>query len=345
MQAPPRVTIRDIAERAGVSVPTVSLVLRESPLVARKTVAKVQAAIQELGYVYNRNAASMRSRRSGVIAVSVNDLANPYFAGLASSVERALYQIDRTVLISDVREDTSRQTHFIEKMREHNVDGLLLCPAHRTESDQLVAHLKKAGMPCVLVSRDLPDSGLDYAGYDHRYGMRVAVEHLIALGHRRIALLGGSSSTWVGRERVAGYRDALRRYKIRRDAALEIEGELTRHSGMSLLDQALALPEPPTAAACANDTVAFGVMLALHRRGLEPGIDFSVTGHDDVAESALWTPALTTVSIDFDQLGEQAAAMLLRRIDNPAIERQHVSLPVRLETRGSTCPPRVSRAR
>jgi LacI family transcriptional regulator len=342
MQPKLSVTIREIAELTGVSVSTVSLVLRDSPLVAKRTREKVLAAIDKVGYVYNRSAASMRSRRSGVIAISVNDLANPYFAGLTSSVERALNQFDRTVLLSDAREDPDRQTRFIEKMREHSVDGLLLCPAHRTDMSQLLTQLRTAQLPCVLVSRDLPASGLDYVGYDHRYGMQLAVEHLIGLGHRRIAMLGGSRATWVGGQRLAGYRQALRAHGLDHDPELEIEGELTRVAGMELIERALSLHPAPTAAACANDVVAFGVMLGLRRRELVPGHDFSVTGTDDVAEAELWTPALTTVAIDFDVIGMHAARVLLQRIDDPGLDVQHLNLPVALKIRESTAVPTVS---
>lgn len=332
----PSVTIRDIAEHADVSVSTVSLVVRESPLVALKTRERVLDSMRELGYVHNRGAAAMRSRRSGVIAMSVNDLSNPYFAGLASSVERALQSIDCTVLVSDVREDSSSQSRFIERMRGHNVEGLILCPAHSTNTDQLVAELQRANLPCVLVSRNLPGSGLDYAGYDHRYGIRLAVQHLAELGHKRIALLGGSSKTWVGAERHAGYREALSQRGLPHDPLLEIEGELTRASGMALLNRALELENPPTAAACANDIVAFGVMLGLRRKGLDPGVDFSVTGNDDLPEAELWTPALTTVSINFDEVGRQAARMLLERIERPQAPPRRVVLDVRLTVRQST---------
>jgi len=332
-----KVTIREIAVAAQVSVATVSLVLRNSPLVADKTRTAVTDAINALGYVYNRSAASMRSSRSGVIAISVTDLTNPYFAALTSSMERALNQLNLTVLLSDVRDDPLRQARFIEKMREHNVDGLLLCAANSTDVAQLMTQLSSAAFPCVLVSRNLPGSGLDYAGYDHRAGMRLAVEHLIALGHRRIALLCATPYSWVGRERIGGYREALAAHGLAYDPALELQGTLTRDAGFALVGQVLAMPAPPTAAACANDLVAFGVMLGLRHHGREPGRDFSVTGNDDVAEASLWTPSLTSVASESDLIGEHAAAMLLRRIEEPGLPPQHVSLPVTLRARASSC--------
>jgi LacI family transcriptional regulator len=336
MQTKSNITIHDIARLADVSISTVSLVLRDSPLVAKKTREKILVAIDELGYVYNRSAASMRSQRSGVMAMAVNDLTNPYFAGLCSSMERALNQINRTVLISDVREDVTRQTRFISKMREHSVDGLLICPTHDTNIEEFVTQLNKSGLATVLVSRNLPSSGLDYAGYDHQGGTRLAVEHLISLGHKQIALIGGKHHTWVGSQRLEGYRSAMRDHGLDPDPSLEIECDLSRSAGLDSITQPLALPNPPTAAACANDIVAFGVMLGLRRHGLEPGNDFSVTGNDNVAESALWHPALTTVSSHFDEIGEQAVKLLLNRIDNPELPPQHVLVPLHLEVRGST---------
>jgi len=330
------ITIRDIAERSSVSVSTVSLVLRDSPLVREETRERVKKAAADIGYVYNRSAASLRSRQTGVVGLCVNDLTNPYFAEMVAGIERALYALGRTVLMSDAQEDPARQLAFVEKMREYSVDGLLVSPAHTIQAPRLAALVRTSRIPCVLVSRDLPGSGLDYAGYNHRDGMLLAVEHLIASGHRRIALLGGSRATWVGSERVKGYRLALAGAGLPHDPALEIEGPLTRQDGMRIIERVLALEHPPTAAACANDVFAFGVMLGLRRRGLEAGRDFAVTGNDNIAEAALWTPSLTTVDTDFQVIGREAVRMLLERIKDPSLPPRHLVLPVHLEVRNSS---------
>jgi LacI family transcriptional regulator len=335
----PTVTIRHIAERARVSVSTVSLVLRESPLVKAETRLRVQQAAAEIGYVYNRSAASLRSRQTGVIGLCVNDLTNPYFAEMVAGIERALYRLGRTVLMTDAQEDPDRQLGFLEKMREYSVDGLLLSPAHTIKAARLADLVRLSRIPCVLVSRDLPGSGLDYAGYDHRHGMLLAVQHLIAMGHRRVALLGGSGSTWVGSERLRGYRQALADAGLPHDPALEIGGPLTRQGGVRTLERALSLRPPPTAAACANDVFAFGVMLGLRQRGLEPGRDFAVTGNDNIAEAALWTPSLTTVDTDFQVIGGEAVRLLLERIKDPSLPPRRLVLPVHLEVRNSSRPP------
>lgn len=334
----PSPTLRDLARHAGVSPATVSLVLRKSPLVADGTRARVQHAIQALGYVYNRGAASLRSGRTHTVGAAMNELANPYFAGLTAALELALTQVGHTVFLSNSQEDTARQARFIETMREYKADGLVVCPAERTRPEDLAA-LVGGGLPCVLISRDLPGSGLDYVGHDHRGGTRQAVDHLLGLGHRCIAMVGGIAGNWTGRERVQGYTEALQAHGIEPDPALHIPCAPTRDGGAAAIAQLLAMPDPPTAAACFNDMLAFGVMLGLRRARIEPGRDFSVTGNDDVTEAALWTPSLTTSVIDAEALGQGVAELLLARIRDPEAPQRRLVLPARLAIRESTCPP------
>lgn len=334
----PSPTLRDLARHAGVSPATVSLVLRKSPLVAETTRARVQAAIQALGYVYNRGAASLRSRRTHTVGAAMNELSNPYFAGLTTALEQALSRVGHTVFLSNSQEDPVRQARFIETMREYSADGLVLCPAERTLPGDLAALGR--GMPCVLISRDVPGSGIDYVGHDHAGGTRQGVEHLLQLGHRRIAMIGGTAWNWTGQERLAGYRAALRSWGIAPDLTLHVSCGPTREQGADAIAQLLALPDRPTAAACFNDMLAFGVMLGLRRAGIEPGREFSVVGNDDVAEAALWTPALTTSVIDATALGEGVAELLLARIADPFAPQRRLVLPARLVIRDSTGPLR-----
>ena len=335
---PARMTLHDLARHAGVSPATVSLVLRKSPLVAEATRARVQAAIQALGYVYNRGAASMRGRLTHTVGASMNELANPYFASLTAALEQALTELGRTVFLANAQEDPARQARFIETMREYSADGLVVCPAERTDPAGFAALVRGAGLACVLVSRDLPGSGLDFVGHDHRGAMRLGVAHLLGLGHRRIAMIGGNPWNWTGQERYAGYCEALREAGLMADPALHWSGAPTRENGAVAIAQMLALDDPPTAAACFNDMLAFGVMLGLRRARVEPGRDFSVVGNDDVSEAALWTPALTTSLIDAGALGEAAARLLMARIEDRAAPAQRMVLPVHLVVRESTGP-------
>jgi LacI family transcriptional regulator len=333
-----RLTVQDIASHAGVSRATVSLVLRKSPLVAAKTRAAVLESAKALGYVYNRGAASLRTQRTHTIGVAINELTNPYFAELTAAIQRAFLALGRTVFMANSEESPAQQAQFIATMREYNVDGLAICPAEGTQCETLL-ELREHGVPCVLISRDVPGSGLDYAGQANREGMREAVEHLIGLGHRRIAMVGGTSRTSTGAERWDGYRDALERSGIAVDASLILPGPPTRGFGAAAIKTLLARADPPTAAVGFNDLIAFGIMLGLRQLGIEPGRDFAVMGYDDVGEAALWTPALSTVAIDFGGIGTAAAKLLLERIERPDGPRRTAILHPRLMLRDSTCPP------
>lgn len=329
-----RLTLRDLAEHAGVSPATVSLVLRQSPLVATATRERVLKSVDTLGYVYNRGAASLRTQRTHTIGVAINDLTNPYFAGLTAAIERALTGLGRTVFLSNSEEDSERQARFMASMREYNADGVVICPAEGTDAAAL-ARLSR-GLPCVQISRWVKGVDIDYAGNDNRRATYLATEHLISLGHRRIAMIGGTATTSTGIERRDGYRKALAAHGIARDDALDVICPATRDNGADAVVRLLEQAEPPTAAVCFNDVIAFGVMLGLRRLALEPGRDFAVVGCDDVAEAALWTPALTTIAIGFVAMGDAAAKLLLDRIAEPQAPRRRVVLQPRLVVRDSS---------
>lgn len=330
-----RLTLRDLAKHAEVSPATVSLVLRKSPLVADGTRQRVLESMRALGYVYNRGAASLRTQRTHTVGVAINELVNPYFSELTAAIERALTKVGRTVFLSNSDEDPARQDQFIETMREYNADGLIVCPAAGSDPSAL-RRLRDYGVPCVLISRNLPGSGLDYAGNDHRRGMFLATEHLISLGHRRIAMIGGNDRTSTGMERREGYQQALKAYGIDTDPTLLVPSKVTRSDAADAIKTLIGRRRPPTACVCFNDVLAFGVMLGLRQLGLEAGRDFAVVGCDDLVEAALWTPALTTVRIQHRAMGEAAAQLLLDRIGDLAAPRREVVLQPELVVRESS---------
>ncbi|SED21924.1 transcriptional regulator, LacI family [Rhizobiales bacterium GAS188] len=341
-QRPARLTLRDLATHAGVSRATVSLVLRKSPLVAEKTRLRVRESMAALGYVYNRGAANFRTQKTQTVGVAMNELVNPYFSELTAAIERALAKAGRTVFLSNSSEDPSVQDSFIATMREYNVEGLVICPT-KGSNPKTLRRLTEFGMPCVLISRNLPGSGLDYAGNDHRLGTRLATEHLISLGHRRIAMVGANELISTGIERREGYEQALAAHDLAIDRELILPGPPTRSFGAEAVKALIAMPEPPTACVCFNDVIAFGVMLGLRQIGLEPGRDFAVTGCDDIAEAALWTPALTTVAVDSIGMGEAAARLLIERSADFGLPRRQVVLQPKLIVRASSGPLRQAR--
>lgn len=329
---PKRVTLLDVAARAGVSRATASLVVRGSPLVTDETHGKVVAAMAELGYVYNRAAASLRSRRSRAIGLVVTDITNPFFAQMTIGSETALEEADYAVLLGNTSERLSKQDLLLEAMHGYAVDGILLAPAMGTEIE-VIERLRRWRLPFVLVVRYLFDVEADYVGADNTAGAEMAVERLVENGHRRIAFLGGAVNSSARRDRLQGLRNVLARHVILADEALFVTSPVTRDGGRRAVLDVLALEDPPTAALCYNDVVAFGVMLGLQATGCQPGRDFDVIGFDDIEEAALWQPALTTVAIDPQRIGAEAARLLLERIDNPDAPPRRVILPPRLVVR------------
>ncbi|ASJ60855.1 substrate-binding domain-containing protein [Sinorhizobium meliloti] len=329
-----RVTVVDIARAAGVSKSTVSLVLQASPLVNESTRAKVNAVIRELGYVYNRSAANLRQARSKIIGIVVNDLTNSFFAELAVGVDEVVQTAGFVQFLANTSEKLDRQREVIASMREHGVSGLIISPARGTEAADL-APLVAAGIPVVLVVRDIPGAGVSSLSSDNHAGAVAAVRHLVERGHRRVAFLGGFADTAVFEARMRGYGDALR------EAGLEVSDDLiigsapSRAGGVTAIEQAMMLKERPTAALCFNDAVAFGVCDGLRARRLEPGEDFAVIGFDDVIEAKTAVPALTTVSVDPQGMGERAAELLLKQINSGRVEPEAIVSPVRLAIRQS----------
>ena len=332
-----RITVTDLARAAGVSRSTVSLVLRNSPLVKRETRRRVEEAIDRLGYVYNRNAANLRRRTSDMVAMIINDLTNPFFAELAAGLEEALETAGYVSLMANTAEDPVRQRRVMETMREHGAAGFILCPAMDTDAGNAAA-MAGWSAPVIQVMRWLPGVRLGAVVPDYALGMRMATERLLTLGHRRIAFLGGIEGNVVTTERVRGYRAALDAAGIAPDPSLIVPAAVNRGGGIEALRTTLTLDRPPTAALCFSDVVAFGVLDASAAAGLRVGRDFSVIGFDDVAGARHTLPSLTTVAVYPQELGRRAAAALLRRIADPDEPPEEEVLAPSLVVRG-TCGP------
>jgi len=326
----------DVARDAGVSRATASLVLRDSPLVADATRERVLASMKGLGYIYNRTAASLRTRESRTVGLLLTDITNPFFSQMTVSGEAFLEDAAYGVLLSNTSDRLARQERMLQTMQEYGVDGVLLCPVTGT-SLKSIEQLQRWGLPFVLIVRYLFDIDVDYVGANNVLGAEMAVEHLVQLGHRRIALVGGPATSSARRDRLQGYRNMLERSSIPEDGTLLVTSPVSRDGGHRAIRKLLAVDDPPTAALCYNDVVAFGVMLGAQAAGRVPGEDFAVVGFDDIDEAALWRPALTTVSIEPRQIGIEAARLLLERIADPAGSPRRVVLKPNLIVRDSCC--------
>ena len=311
-----RVTLTDIAADAGVSRATVSLVLRNVPVVAGPTRERVLDSMRRLGYVYHRGAANLRTQRTHAIGLIVTDITNPFFAEIIVAIEDKLGSAGYATLLGNTSETVGKQERLLASMLEYPADGILLCPA-ADKSDQFIDRIRDCRIPKVLFARNLPGVECDYVGVDNLCGARMAVEHLVALGHRRIAFIGGAVEVSSRKERVDGYAIALRKNGIRVDARDIVTCSPDRLGGYQTMSQLLAERQQPTAALCFNDMVAMGALQALANNGKSPGEDFAIIGFDDVVEAALCRPRLTTVATVPGKIGQASAELLLERISNP----------------------------
>jgi LacI family transcriptional regulator len=335
-----RVTLQVIAERLAVSTATVSLALRDSTVVNDVTKRKVQRVAREMGYIYNRSAASLRTSRTNILAVAFHDVSNPYFAEMLSAIDETVRSSGRTILLGTCNESIPRQENVLSSLREYRPDGIIVCPVGGSTEDSL-RNIAESGMPIVQIAREIEGLNADFVGSDDRYATELAVEHLVKLGHKLIAYVGGNKDTSNGRQRHAGFVECMLQHGLKADPAMIIAGEGKRLTGMDSISQLLALPEPPTGIICFNDTVAFGVMHGLQKAGLTPGRDISVVGCDDVSDAALWVPPLTTIHNQHIEMGRLAAEMMMRRIEDPGKPPRRIMLEPRLVVRETTAPPTV----
>ncbi len=329
-----KITLQDVADAAGVSKATASLALRNHERISEATRLRIREAVEALGYVYNQSAASLRTQRSYSVGLIIKDVSNPFNAELTAGAEAQLAGQGYSLLLCTTNDDIGKQSRMIKTMLERDVDGLILSPAAGTACEALRKWMRYC--PFVLLSPYYPDLGADCVGMDDEKGTVRAIEHLIALGHRRIAFVGGFEATSTRQIRLRSYRDTLIKHAIDVDPALVISSPVSRRGGYDAVQRLINMPAPPAAAYCYSDVIAFGVMLGLRAAGMEAGEDFAVIGFDDVPEASLWHPSLTTVSADPRGLGENAAQLMLRRITAPEASIRRIIMPSQLVLRDST---------
>jgi LacI family repressor for deo operon, udp, cdd, tsx, nupC, and nupG len=326
-----RPTIADVARRAGVSQAAVSLAVNGRPGVGEDTRARVIEAARELGWRPSASARALTEARTRAIGLVLErDPAHlevdSFFVRFLSGVERALAPADYALLLQLVPPGGARATGAYERLAAAGrVDGFLLTDVE--VSDPRFAPLQAAGLPAVIAGRPVADAPFGWVETEHASGMTAAVEHLVALGHERIAFLGGLAAHEHVQSRLACWRSTL--------AAAGLEPGRVVHAEASGVAAERALDERPTAVACTSDVLALALVAAARERGLAVPGDLSVTGFDDSALAALSSPPLTSVRVDYAEFGEAAAAALLAAIGgDPAPE--YVPSAPELVVRAST---------
>lgn len=329
-------TMRDVARKAGVSPKTVSNVMNGYPYIREETRTKVLAAIDALGYRMNLSARNLKSGRTGVIALAVPELSNPYFAELADAAIEAAGEHGLTVMIETTGADRDRELTALARPRGHLVDGLLYSPLGLgpEDVDQL-----RTPTPIVLLGERIFHGPVDHVMIDNVEGTKAVVRHLLDQGRRKIAVIGIRPGEEVGTAaiRYGAYADTLAEYGVAVPADLAVSGgKWHRSSGADSLEELLATGQKFDAVLALNDTLALGAVRALTARGIRIPDDVAVAGFDNIDEASYSSPTLTTVDPNRVHIARTAVDLLVQRMAGDDSEHHEIVAPYQLHIREST---------
>jgi len=332
--------MRDVAERAGVSVSSVSHVINETRPVSDELRERVLTAMQELGYQPNLLARGLRRGETHTLGMITPDSANPFFAEVTRGVEDTSFEQGYNVILCNSDGDLEKELVYANVLAEKRVDGILFVAAG--VSTEHILALQAQRMPLVVVDRDIPNVAVDSVLTDNAQGGKLATQHLIDLGHRRIGCITGPSDVTPSADRVTGYRQALEESGIPVDEALIVKGKFQYESGYRAARQLLSMDDAPTAIFACNDLMAVGAIRAALELGRQVPADLSIVGFDDVRLASFVNPPLTTIAQPKYEMGVVAATMLLERIRDPDIPPRQRVLDTSFLLRQSTAPAGAS---
>ncbi|WP_326595367.1 LacI family DNA-binding transcriptional regulator [Streptomyces sp. NBC_01803] len=323
------VTLADVAEAAGVSKSTASRVLSGSGRISPQARRAVVTAAERLGYRTNRIASGLRTRRSNLVGLIVTNLVNASFHAITSIVHQRLDELGYQVLLCITDADPARERRYLEALLDHRVDGLIIVGTG--ENATVVKEVETAGIPVVNLIRSPEGTPGDAVMADDHEGAVLAARHLLGLGHRRIAFIGGPASVDSGRERYAGFAQAMAEHGVEPDPALVLRGPYEPPFGDEAVTRLMTSPAArPTALYSANHEATFGVLGALVRFGVRVPDHLSLVCHEEAPFFAYWHPPITVVDNAPRDLGELAAEQLLRRIEKGEAGRGGTSRSLRV---------------
>ncbi|HET7568051.1 MAG TPA: LacI family DNA-binding transcriptional regulator [Gaiellaceae bacterium] len=333
-----RVTIREIAELAGVSIATVSRVLNERDDVSDETRELVRRIVREHGYRANRSARSLSRGHTGLVGVLVPLVHPAYFSAILSGAAEALYEQDMRLVLSPTLHEHDREVSLVDRLAHGLTDGALLVLPE--ESSEELQRLLDEGYRFVVVDplEPLPER-VPSVSAAHASGADQAMRHLLDLGHRRIAAITGPKGWVATDDRLRGFHAALAAAGIMPDPKLEVAADFEIGGGERAAHALLDLAEPPTAIFAFNDNMAVGAIQAARARGVRVPEQLSVVGFDDTEQATIVTPTLTTVRQPLAEMGRMAVSLLVRLLERQRFETLHVELATRLVVRESTAPP------
>lgn len=326
------VTIRDVAERAGVSVATVSRALNQSGPVRDETRERIEAAARALSYRPNTAARSLITRRTGVLGVLLPDLHGEFFSELIRGIDQTAQAEGYHLLLSSSHDEASELEAGLHGMHGR-VDGLVVMAP--MVSSRVLQAMLPANAPVVLLNS--ADAGAEAGSLriDSYGGAHAVVEHLVGHGHRRIGMISGPAQNFDSEERLRGYRDALEASELELDAELEARGDFTGSGGYRGAVALLRLANPPTAIFAANDAMAIGALSALRDGGIAVPERMALAGFDDVSSTRYMIPSLTSVHASISELGGRAVARLAAMLSQPRPSPVHEVLPAAVVLRRS----------
>lgn len=331
--------LQDVARRAGVSAATASRALSKPEIVSAQTREAVMEAVRETGYSVNQAGRNLRRRRTDCIVALIPNLANPFFAHILSGISAELAPAGYSLLVCDTEGNPDAEGLVMRYLDRGRADGIImldgLIPSEHLDDARRTHPLPPAVFACEWIEgTDIPRIRID-----NELGARMAVEHLVSLGHRRIAYVSGPPLNILTTTRDAGYRRALKSAGLPVEEDLIFPGDFSLSSGAAAAERWLAMLSPPTAVFCASDAMAAGFISALQRAGRSVPADCSVVGFDDIDVAAHTVPALTTIRQPRREIGRKAAATLLALIAAEKPVDHDQLLPIELMVRGSTARP------
>jgi LacI family transcriptional regulator len=327
-------SIRDVAQRAGVSVGTVSNVLNDSPRVSADATARVRAAIAELGYVRNEAARQLRAGRSSSVGLVVLDVRNPFFTDVARGAEDEAAKLGLSVILGNSDEDVRRESAYLDLFEEQRVHGILISPYGDIEPR--LAELRRRGTPVVLVDRESRDSAVSSVSVDDTAGGRLAIAHLLSTGRRRIAFAGGPLGVRQISDRLVGARQAIDEVAGASLEVIETAG-LTVLEGRRVGEELVQRAERPDAVFAANDLVAVGLLQALVMSGsLRVPEDVALIGFDDIDFASATVVPLTSIRQPRHEIGATALRILREEAAEPELPPRRIVFQPELVVRAST---------
>lgn len=328
--------IKRVAEQAGVSVATVSRALQKPEQVSPKTRDKVLAAVTELAYKPNLMAVKFRSGKTQNLVVLVPTVANVFFARVISGMQKAAEQNGYSLLLANTLGNPEIERHYAKMVSTSQADGLIQLRAHNPFCGQAGYDNHQNILPMVNICEVMADINCPVVTLDNRAAAKVMTAHLIALGHRRIAMIKGPGSSPLTKERLAGYKDALDDASIAFDEYLLYPGDFTLQSGFNAAENILKQDPRPTAVFCENDEMAIGAVRAFKNANLKVPDDISVAGFDNISFGAYCDPPLTTIAQPAEEFGRNAISLLLDVLNGHISKAPKVIMPFEFIQRAST---------